>query len=110
MILTNAERVEAWMRQADQLINPDQEQQLTYVEEEFYELMYAYRNEGRQATIKEACDLIWVTYGLLLSMGVDPDYAFELLDDSNQSKFPFTKADGKVMKGPNYKKPNYSKL
>ena len=98
------------MSQADQLTSPNQEQQLIYVEEEFYELMYAYKNQGRAATIKEACDLLWVTYGFLLSMEVDPDHVFYLLDESNFSKFPFTKVDGKVMKGPNYKKPDYSKL
>lgn len=98
------------MEKADQLISPDQEKQLTYVEEEFYELMYAYRNQGRAATIKEACDLLWVTYGFLLSMEVNPDHAFKLLDYSNHSKFPFTKVNGKVIKGPNYKKPDYSKL
>ena len=49
------------MQKADQLISPDdeqREQQLTYVEEEFYELMYAYRNESRAQVLKEAADLI----------------------------------------------------
>jgi phosphoribosyl-ATP pyrophosphohydrolase len=101
------------MRKADQLTNPDveqREQQLTYVEEEFYELMYAYRNESRAQVIKEACDLLWVTYGLLHTFGVDPDVAFRRVSDSNWSKFPFTKVDGKVQKGPNYKRADLSDL
>jgi phosphoribosyl-ATP pyrophosphohydrolase len=96
------------MQKAGQLINLDvefREKQLTYVEEEFYELMYAYRNETRSQIIKEACDLLWVTYGLLHSLGVDPDSAFDRIYTSNWSKFPFTKVDGKVQKGPNYKPP-----
>jgi phosphoribosyl-ATP pyrophosphohydrolase len=96
------------MQKAGQLINLDvefREKQLTYVEEEFYELMYAYRNETRSQIIKEACDLLWVTYGLLHSLGVDPDSAFDRIYTSNWSKFPFTKVDGKVQKEPNYKPP-----
>jgi len=110
---SNANKVKSWMLKADQLINPDdeqREQQLTYVEEEFYELMYAYRNESREQVIKEACDLVWVTYGLLHTLGVDPDVAFGRVFDSNWSKFPFTKVDGKVQKGPNYKPADLSDL
>lgn len=98
------------MGQADQLTSPDVEKQLIYVEEEFYELMYAYKNQGRAEIIKESCDLLWVIYGFLLCMEVNPDHAFKLLDNSNHTKFPFTKVDGKVIKGPDYQKPDYSKL
>ena len=86
------------------------EQQLTYVEEEFYELMYAFRNETRPQILKEACDLIWVTYGFLHLYGVDPDDAFGRVYTSNWSKFPFTKLNGKVQKGPNYKPADLSDL
>ncbi len=113
MLTSNAELVRTWMLKADQLINPDneqREQQLAYVEEEFYELMYAYRNEGRSQILKEACDLLWVTYGLLHTLGVDPDDAFDRIYVSNWSKFPFTKVDGKVQKGPNYKPADLSDL
>jgi phosphoribosyl-ATP pyrophosphohydrolase len=113
MITSNSELVRTWMQRADQLTNPDneqREQQLAYVEEEFYELLYAYRNESRGQVIKEACDLLWVTYGLLLTLGVDPDSAFDRLYTSNWSKFPFTKVDGKVQKGPNYKPVDFSDL
>lgn len=105
------------MSKADQLTSPDTEewddlleQQLTYVEEEFYELMHAYNFEKREQYIKEACDLIWVTYGFLHCLGVDPDEAFDRIAVSNESKFPFTKVDGKVQKGPNYKRPDLSDL
>ncbi len=113
MITSNSELVRTWMQRADQLTNPDneqREQQLAYVEEEFYELLYAYRNESRAQVIKETCDLLWVTYGLLLTLGVDPDSAFDRLYTSNWSKFPFTKVDGKVQKGSNYKPVDFSDL
>jgi phosphoribosyl-ATP pyrophosphohydrolase len=110
---SNAELVKSWMLKADQLTNPDieqREQQLSYVEEEFYELLYAYRNEGREQVLKEACDLLWVTYGFLHLLGVDPDDAFGRVYTSNWSKFPFTKLNGKVQKGPNYKPADLSDL
>ena len=70
------------MQKADQLTNPDTERQLTYVEEEFYELLYAVTNEPREQVLKEACDLLWVTYGYLHTLGVDPDEAFDRISDA----------------------------
>ena len=108
-----------WMQSAGQLATPDQDvdasvslqdHQMTYIEEEFYELLHAYNTLGRSDVIKEAIDLIWVTYGLLHIMGVDTDQAFSKVAESNQSKIPFTYKDGKVQKGPNYQKPDLSKL
>ena len=117
MMTSNSDLVRHWMQRADQLISPDSddwldalEQQLTYVEEEFYELIYASRNETRPQILKEACDLIWVTYGLLHLYGVDPDEAFGRVYLSNWSKFPFTKINGKVQKGPSYKPADLSDL
>tara|TARA_R100000781_G_scaffold348_1_gene514 strand:- start:84 stop:467 length:384 start_codon:yes stop_codon:yes gene_type:complete len=111
---SNSNLVKSWMKNAGQLAIPNDEEacnlQMVFVEEEFYELLHAYSNLGREDIIKEACDVIWVTYGLLLAMGVDVDEAFERVYDSNQSKLPFTYKDGKVQKGPNYQKPDLSKL
>ena len=83
---------------------------MVFIEEEFYELLHAHSNLKREDVIKEACDLIWVTYGLLHSMGVDVDTAFGKVSDSNMTKLPFTYKEGKVQKGPNYRKPDLSKL
>ncbi len=103
-----------WMESAGQLATPNDEEacnlQMVFIEEEFYELLHSYNNLGREDVIKEACDLIWVTYGLLHAMDVDTDEAFGKVSDSNISKLPFTYKDGKVQKGPNYKKPNLSEL
>jgi len=84
--------------------------QMIFIEEEFYELLHAYNNLNHEDIIKEACDLIWVTYGLLHTMGVDTDEAFKRIAESNNTKLPFTFIDGKVQKGPNYKPPTLTDL
>ena len=101
------------MESAGQLATLDEDAkdlQMTFIEEEFYELLHAYNNLGREDIIKEATDVLWVTYGLLHTMGVDVEQAFVRLYDSNVSKLPFTFKDGKVQKGPNYKKPHLHDL
>ena len=102
------------MKSAGQLATPNDEQacnlQMVFIEEEFYELLHAYSNLRREDVIKEACDVIWVTYGLLHAMDVDIDEAFCRVSDSNHSKIPFTFKDGKVQKGPNYQAPVLSDL
>jgi len=111
---TNADMVKTWMQLAGQLTSEDshknggttyQEQQLSFVEEEFYELLHAFKNEGREQTIKEAIDLIWTAYGFIHLLGVDPNEAFERIYSSNQTKIPFEFKDGKVQKGKNYVPP-----
>ena len=106
--------VKTWMQLAGQLTSEDthknggqifREQQLTFVEEEFYELLHAFNHEGREQVIKEAIDLIWTAYGFLHLSGVDPDEAFERIYASNQTKIPFEYKDGKVQKGKNYVPP-----
>ena len=101
------------MESAGQLATLDEDAkdlQMTFIEEEFYELLHAYNSLGREDIIKEATDVLWVTYGLLHTMGVDVEQAFVRLYDSNVSKLPFTYKDGKVQKGPNYKKPHLHDL
>ena len=119
MRTSDSRLVQMWMESAGQLVTAKQDtdsyvelqdNQMTYVEEEFYELLHAYNNLDRKEVIKEACDLIWVAYGLLHTMGVDTDIAFGKVSDSNMSKLPFTYKEGKVQKGPNYRKPNLKEL
>ena len=102
------------MKSAGQLATPNDQEacnlQMVFIEEECYELLHAYNNLGREDIIKEACDVIWVTYGLLHSMGVNVDEAFDRVSESNNSKLPFTFKNGKVQKGPNYKKPDLKAL
>jgi NTP pyrophosphatase (non-canonical NTP hydrolase) len=60
---------------------------------------------------KELADLVYVTYGTAVALGIDLDKAVELVHTSNMSKVgddgkPTYRADGKVLKGPNYKAPD----
>jgi NTP pyrophosphatase (non-canonical NTP hydrolase) len=113
MTTSNSRKVQMWMESAGQLVTTDEDSkdlQMTFIEEEFYELLHAYNNLDRCDIIKEATDLIWVVYGLLHIMDVDVDEAFKRLFDSNNSKLPFTFKDGKVQKGKNYQPPTLTDL
>ena len=59
-------------------------------------------------------DLLYVTYGAGHAFGIDLDKCFEEVQKSNMSKLgedgkPIYNEFGKVMKGPNYYKPNLIK-
>lgn len=59
---------------------------------------------------KELCDLLVVTYGTLHAFGINPDIAFDAVNESNMSKLngngkPNVREDGKVLKGARYRKP-----
>lgn len=67
------------------------------------------------AELKELCDLLYVIYGYGLQRGWDLDKAFTRVHKSNMSKLdyrgnPIRNEAGKVLKGPNYKKPDLSDL
>ena len=56
-------------------------------------------------------DILYVTYGAGHAFGIDLDKCFNEVQESNMSKLgennkPIYNNDGKVMKGPNYFKPN----
>jgi predicted HAD superfamily Cof-like phosphohydrolase len=57
--------------------------------------------------LKEMADLIYVLLGTAVAMGMDIDTAFKRVHRSNMSKLgpdgkPVMRADGKVLKGPEY--------
>jgi predicted HAD superfamily Cof-like phosphohydrolase len=81
------------------------------------------REEGREAgealesgdlehTAKELADLVYVAYGAAVTLGIDLDRAVAEVHRSNMSKLvdgrPVMRADGKVLKGPNYQPPDMS--
>lgn len=84
---------------------------LRLITEEFNEVVEAFETgQTIPEVAKELCDLLVVTYGTLLTMGVNPDAAFDLVHKSNMSKLdkdgrPVRRADGKVLKGENYQPP-----
>ena len=80
--------------------------------EEFQELMEA---PFLDDVMKEACDLMYVVLGMFVEFGWDVEEAFSRVHESNMSKLgedgePIYREDGKVLKGPNYKKADLSDL
>ena len=66
---------------------------------------------AREACLKELADLAYVCYQYAAAVGWDLDEALTRVHESNLSKLddnlrPIKREDGKVMKGPNYKKAN----
>ena len=60
-------------------------------------------------------DILYVTYGAGHAFGIDLDMCFDEVQNSNMSKLgengePIYNESGKVMKGPNYFKPDLSKF
>jgi NTP pyrophosphatase (non-canonical NTP hydrolase) len=63
------------------------------------------------AIAKELADLVYVTYGAAINLGIDLDLAVALVHASNMSKLgddgrPIYDTAGKVLKGPNYRPPD----
>ena len=88
-----------------------------------YELIKEELDEFKEAIdkkdIKEVADaltdILYVTYGAGHAFGIDLDKCFEEVQNSNMSKLgkdgkPIYNEKGKVMKGPNYFKPDLKKF
>ncbi len=65
----------------------------------------------REEVVKELSDLVFVCYQFAATYGIDLDKAMNLVFESNLSKLdeqgkPIYRADGKVLKGPNYAPPD----
>lgn len=81
------------------------------IREEAEEAAVAVEFEPLPQIAKELADLVIVAYGAALTMGIDLDRAVALVHASNMSKLgvdgrPVMRADGKVLKGPNYRPPD----
>ena len=85
------------------------------IEEELNELKVAMQNKDLLEVADALTDILYVTYGAGHAFGIDLDKCFDEVQNSNMSKLgddgkPIYNEDGKVMKGPNYFKPNLSKF
>ena len=85
------------------------------VKEELEELKQAIVNKDLLEVADALTDIIYVTYGAGHAFGIDLDSCFEEVQNSNMSKLgdngkPIYNDAGKVMKGPNYYKPDLSKF
>jgi predicted HAD superfamily Cof-like phosphohydrolase len=85
------------------------------IKEELQELKEALDNKDIKEVADALADILYVTYGAGHAFGIDLDKCFEEVQNSNMSKLgpngkPIYNEQGKVMKGPNYFKPNLSKF
>ena len=85
------------------------------VKEELEELKQAIVNKDLLEVADALTDILYVTYGAGHAFGLDLDSCFEEVQNSNMSKLgdngkPIYNDAGKVMKGPNYYKPDLSKF
>ncbi|MDC0533643.1 nucleoside triphosphate pyrophosphohydrolase family protein [Candidatus Pelagibacter sp.] len=88
---------------------------LDLIKEELDELKEAMNNKDLLEVADALTDILYVTYGAGHAFGINLDQCFEEVQNSNMSKLdengkPIYNNAGKVMKGPNYFKPNLSKF
>ena len=89
--------------------------QKALIDEEWSEFHEAFHFEDESAQLKELADLVYVAYQMAASQDWDLDEAMRRVHESNMSKLgedgkPIYRADGKVLKGPNYKPPYLNDL
>ena len=85
------------------------------IKEELDELSEAMNNKDLLEVADALTDILYVTYGAGHAFGIDLDKCFEEVQNSNMSKLgadgkPIYNESGKVMKGPDYFKPDLSKF
>ena len=85
------------------------------IKEELDELQEAMENNDLLEVADALTDILYVTYGAGHAFGIDLDKCFDEVQNSNMSKLgengePIYNESGKVMKGPNYFKPDLTKF
>ena len=91
------------------------ELRLSLIKEELDELKEAMKNKDLLEVADALTDILYVTYGAGHAFGINLDKCFDEVQNSNMSKLdengkPIYNEKGKVMKGPNYFKPDLSKF
>jgi len=81
------------------------------LKEEFEEYLSGEQNNDLTEISDALGDMLYIIYGTAISYGIPIDAIFTEIHNSNMSKLgedgkPIYREDGKVMKGPNYFKPN----
>ena len=84
------------------------------IKEELEELTKAMDDKDLLEVADALTDILYVTYGAGHAFGINLDKCFDEVQSSNMSKLgedgkPIHNEAGKVMKGPNYFKPDLSK-
>ena len=84
---------------------------LDLIKEELKELEEAMNNKDLKEIADALTDILYVTYGAGYAYGINLDKCFKEVQRANMSKLgkdgkPIFNESGKVMKGPNYIKPD----
>ena len=121
--MSNFNRVKTFMETFGQEVkkNPsfssDKINSLRYdlIKEELEELKIAIENKDLLEVADALTDILYVTYGAGHAFGINLDKCFIEVQQSNMSKLdnndkPIYNESGKIMKGPNYFKPNLIKF
>ena len=121
--MTNFEKVGLFMKTFGQEVKTNaslssdkiNKLRIDLIEEELEELKDAISKKDLKETIDALTDILYVTYGAGHAFGVNLDKCFEEVQNSNMSKLdnngkPIFNENGKVMKGPNYFKPNLNQF
>jgi predicted HAD superfamily Cof-like phosphohydrolase len=121
--MTNFEKVKLFMQTYGQEVKTKAEfsdektnkLRLDLIKEELEELTHAMNEKDLTEVADALTDILYVTYGAGHAFGIDLDRCFEEVQNSNMSKLgedgkPIYNEAGKVMKGPNYFKPDLSKF
>ena len=121
--MTNFEKVKKFMQTFGQDVKtkpsfPDEKivnLRNSLIEEELSELREAVKNKDITEIADALTDILFVTYGAGHAYGIDLDKCFDEVQNSNMSKLdddgkPIYNESGKVMKGPDYFKPNLKKF
>ena len=121
--MTNFEKVGHFMKTFDQEVktkpglssNKINSLRLSLINEELEELVKAMSENNILEVADALTDILYVTYGAGHAFGINLDKCFNEVQQSNMSKLgsngkPIYNESGKVMKGPNYFKPNLSKF
>ena len=92
-----------------------QDLRVSLIDEELSELKEAIENKDIKEVADALTDILYVTYGAGHAFGIDLDQCFDEVQRSNMSKLdengkPIFNEQGKVLKGPNYFKPNLEKF
>ena len=117
--MTNFEKVGLFMKTFGQEIKTKpglssdkiNELRVSLINEELEEFKEAIKNSDLKEVADALTDILYVAYGAGHSFGINLDKCFAEVQRSNMSKLgadgkPIYNENGKVMKGPNYIKPN----
>ncbi len=121
--MTNFEKVGIFMKTFGQEVKTKaelsndkiNELRVSLINEELEELKKAIEGNDILEVVDALTDILYVTYGAGHAFGINLDKCFNEVQQSNMSKSgsdgkPIYNESGKVMKGPNYFKPDLSKF